>query len=330
MNVTALKKGTAVVAVWYDAINVYNANPPAANDWSVFGATAPERYGVFVVSVGDDSSVTWNPVSHDGDWDAEFDVVYYNGDAGCFTFAPDEDVTSVTVQNVYGTTLGAAQTVTASADGSYAVPVTTGANIIAVTTADGTDYQIVRAKKISYTITNNTTGESEVNGAPAISTEDSVTISFDKLDMPIPKMSGIYNPGYLGTAKTAYELNDSLLLTSAGTQYDFSTKNSITFIAHVAGENSLKGYISLSSMGSDFGMHRGITDEGVPANLSAAEVFGDFGVLPDITFTVTDSGAKASYEDATKITSLTVKGANSSGLWETSISFSLFIPASMP
>lgn len=313
MNITALKQGTAVVAVYYDALDVYGANPSNATGITTFGATDPARYGVFVVNVGDDSSVAWNPVSHDGGWDAEFDVVYYNGDAGCFTFKPTETVSAVTVQNVNGKTLGSVQTVTAAEDGSYAVPVTTGANVIAVTTESGTDYQVVRAKKISYTITNNTTGESAVNSAPVINTEDSVKITFDKLDMPIPKMSGIYNPGYLGTAKTAYLLNDSMLLTSAGTQYDFSTKNSITFTAHVAGENSLKGYISLSSMGSDFGMHRGITDEGVPANMNASEKFGDFGVLPEITFTVEDNGKTASYENATAITSLTVKGANSTG-----------------
>ena len=75
----------------------------------------------------------------------------------------------MTVQNVYGTTLSEAQTVTVSADGSYAVPVTTGANIIAVTTAAGTDYQIVRARKISYTITNNTTGKSEGVISPSFS-----------------------------------------------------------------------------------------------------------------------------------------------------------------
>ena len=301
MNVKAENPGTAVVAVWYDAIDVYNANPPAANAFSTFGATDPARYGIFVVTVGEDKNLSWNPVSADGDWDSEFDTVYYVGESGEFTFNPGA-VGSVTVQNVYGAALGAVQSVSPNADGSYSVPVKTGANIIC---ADG-DYMVVRARQISYTVTNKTTGEAVTNGAPAIKTEDTVEISFSKLDIPLPKMSGIYNPGYMGTGKTAYVLNDTYTLTSAGTQYDFSVNNAITFKAHVAGENSLKGYISLSSMGDNFGNHRNINDDGKPVNTNAGEVFGSFGVLPDISFTVTDSGASGSYENATKITKFSV------------------------
>ena len=315
MNIEAKKAGTAIVAVYYDAIDVYNANPPAASAFSTFGATDPSRYGIFVVTVGDDEDITWNPASQDGDWDAEFDTVYYVGDSGIFTFKPTESVNSVTVRNVLGTDLGTAQTVSAEADGSYKVPVTTGANIIAVETANGTDYQIVRAKKISYTITNETTDEMAINSAPDIKTGDQVTISFGKLDMPVPKMSGVYNPGYMGTAKTAYEINGKSVIMSTGTQYDFasSPKSNITFTAHFAGTNSLKGYISLSSMGDPFGNHRNINDDGKPVNMNAGEVFGSFGSLPDISFEVTDSGEPASYEDATAITALKVMGANSTG-----------------
>ncbi len=305
MNVTALKQGTAIVAVCYDALDVYGANPSNATGITTFGAADPARCGVFVVRVGDDSRVTWNPVSQDGDWDAEFDTVYYTGDSGTFTFKPAQSASSVTVQNVCGTALGGVQSIAVSADGTYTVPVTTGANVIAVTTEAGTDYQIVRAKEISYTIKNKTTGESAVNGAPAIKTGDSVTISLGKLDMPIPKMSGIYNPGYLGTGKTAYMMNGEYLLTSKGTQYDFSSNHDITFTALVEGQNSLQGYISLSSMGSDFGAHRNITDAGAPANMNASEKFGSFGILPDITFTVDENSEyDSSTEDLTKLSSL--------------------------
>lgn len=315
MNVTAIEPGTAVVAVYYDAIDVYGANPANASGYTHFKETDPSRYGIFAVKVGDDGTITWNPASHDGDWDAEFDTVYYSGEQGTFTFRPTESVTKVTVQNVNDLTLGDVKDVNASSDGSFAVPVTNGANIITASIGGKTDTMIVRAKKIGYKITNNTTGEFKENGAPAIKTGDSVTIHLDKLDMPIPKFSGIYNPGYMGTAKNAYDLNGITTLMSAGTQYDFadSPKSDITFTAHFAGINSLKGYVSLSSMGSDFGEHRKVNDDGVPANMNAAEKFGDFGELPAIEFEVADSGKDASYEDATAITSLTVKGANSTG-----------------
>lgn len=307
LNIKALKAGTAIVAIYYDAIDVYGANPPSAESFSRFGATKSDRYGIFVVNVGNDASVTLNSVTSDGDLDAEFDTFYYAGDNYNLVLKPSESIKSIKVTNVVGTSVGSTKNATLK-DGAYSVPLTTGNNIIAIETANGIDYQVVRARKISYTIKNETTGVEKTNAAPEISTGDKVTISFDKLDMPVPKFSGIYNPGYLGTAKTAYMLNDEFLLTSKGTQYDFSTVNSISFTANTPGTNSLEGYISLSSMGSDFGAHRDITDAGVPANMNASEKFGSFGVLPSIKFDVKDTGIKPSYEDSTKVTSISVVG----------------------
>lgn len=261
-----------------------------------YGASDPSRYGVFVVNVGSDTTITWNPSSSDGDWDSEFDTVYYIGDNGTFAFKPD-GVNSVTVQNIYGKTAGEIKNVTAAEDGTFEVPVTSGANIIAASTADGTGYLVVRAKQIHYTFTNTTTSKTMTDSAPEISTGDSVTVSLSGLDIPVPKMSGIYNPGYMGTAKTAYKLNGKYLLTSAGTQYDFAYSEngcSVTFVALVPGTNNLEGYISLSSMGDDFGNHRNTSDNGRAANTNASEKFGQFGILPDITFVVSDSGTLVS------------------------------------
>lgn len=307
LNVSALKEGTAVVAVWYDAINITGSKVG-----TFFGASDPARYGVFVVNVGQDVSANWKVLSSDGDWDSEFDTVYYVGENGLFNLEAS-DIENLTVQNIYGKTAGEIKSV-AKENGKFSVPVTSGANLLTATTAKGTDYMVVRAKEISYTITNNTTGEAKTNAAPAISTGDNVTIALDGLNAPVPKMAGIYNPGYMGTAKLLYNLNDDLTLMSTGTQYDFVSNpkgNSITFDAWVPGINQLEGYISLTSMGDDFGNHRNITDLGRTANMNAAEKMGQFGILPNISFEVANTGATPSYEDVTKLSAVSLFGGPS-------------------
>lgn len=299
MDLQALKEGTALIAVWYDAIDVGGDTRLSGT----YGATDPARYGYVLVNVGADHTVTWNPVSHDGDWDAEFDTAYYFGDHGTLTIAP-EGATAVTVRNINGTTLGSVQTVT-GANGKYDVPVASGSNLITVTTAGGTDYMLARAKKIQYTIENKTTGKTSADSDFVIRKGDELCVHFDQFNMPVAKMSGIYNPGYTGTAKTCYALNGKYALSSVGTQYDLITdaKSCITFKAMVVGENVLtEGYIQSGSMGDPFGNHRNITDAGRPANFAAVNVTGYFGSIEDIRFTVEDNAeAEFKYEDMVKL-----------------------------
>lgn len=309
MNITAKKAGTALVAVYYDAIDVYGANPCNASGISTFGAADPARYGVFTVCVGDTGSVTWNPQSESGSWDAEFDTVSYMGESGVFSFKPSGTVTAVSVQNVLGTTPGAVQTVTAQ-DGAYNVPVTEGANVITVTTAAGTDTLVVRAKEVRVRIKNNTTNKTDADEGFEIHQGDSITVSFDHVNMPIPKFSGIYNPGFPKTIFTKYILNDEYDLLSGGTQYNYPVEagHALTFKAELVGENRLThGTTNLTNMGSAFGEHRKLTDAGVPANLNAAESAPtNFGTLPDVTFTVLENGGSQPSGDLSKMKSLSL------------------------
>jgi len=67
------------------------------------------------------------------------------------------------------------------------------------------------------------------------------------------------------------------------------------------------GYISLSSMGDDFGNHRNATDTGRAVNTNASEKFGSFGSLPQISFTAKDSAAGGiTYEEATALKSVAI------------------------
>ena len=307
MNVTALKNGTAVVAVYYDAIDVYGATPANATGITTFGASDPARYGYVVIHVGQDVTADVKPLTSDGDWDAEFDTVYYTGDeGGVFSFT-SSDATAVTVKNLYAATMGAEVSAAKDADGKWNVPVKAGSNLIAITTAQGIDYRLVRAAKVTVTYTNVTTSQSDSDITKLKITQgDTLKIHVDGLHMPIPKMSGVYNPGYPGTVKVAYLLNNEFVLMSAGTQYDFvsSARSDVTFKVLTSGENKLSGYISLSSMGDDFGNHRNITDEGKPVNMNASEKFGTFGILPAVSFNVQSGTSDITYDDATSIKKL--------------------------
>lgn len=304
MDLRAIKEGTAVIAVWYDAIDV-GGNTTLKG---TYGATDPARYGYVVVNVGPDHTVSFRPVSYDGNWDAEFDTAYYFGDHGTLTIAP-EGVKSVSVQNFNGINKGTMQIVTGK-NGKYDVPLTSGSNLITVTTAEGSDYMFARAKKIAYTVENKTTGEKVVGGAPAIRKGDTVCIHFDQFNMPVAKMSGIYNPGFTGTAKTCYTLNEKYSVSSVGTQYDYITdaKSCITFTAMIPGKNTLSGgYIQSGSMGDKFGNHRNLTDGGRGTNFSAVNVTGYFGSIEDISFTVEDNpDASVNYQDMVKLKKLSI------------------------
>jgi|GEM_PF-693861 len=303
MNITAQRQGTAVLAVWYDAISITGSG--VGNGF--YGASDPARYGYVVVTVGSDATVAINPVSQDGDWDAEFDTVYYTGDNGTFSFTSDA-ATSVTVANLYGSSMGAARSVTKGEDGKWNVPVQSGSNLITINSAAGTDYRLVRAARITITYTNVTTQQTANDIADlTVNAGDTLKLHFNGLHMPVPKMSGIYNPGYMGTAKTAYVLDGKYSVLSAGTQYDFSVseKSDLSFKVPTAGEHTLKGYISLSSMGDDFGNHRNITDDGRAANMNASEKFGSFGILPELSFTAAEGSASAfTYDEVTKLNSV--------------------------
>lgn len=309
MDVTAEKPGQALIAVWYDAIDVLASEKKETTLNGTYGATDPARYGYVLVNVGEDYTANWEVVSEDGDWDAEFDTVYYYGDEGTFEFIP-ENATSVTVQNISGTTLGAVRN--AEFEGALCkVPVQSGSNLITVNTPDGTDYMLVRAKKVTCTIENVTTGKTSNDEDFAVNLGDTVTVHFDQFNMPVPKMSGIYNPGYMGTAMTKFLLNDTYSLTSKGTQYDYicDEKSSITFDALIPGENVLSGgFIQSGSMGDNFGNHRNITDAGRGTNFSAVNVTGYFGSIEDIHFIVEDGEANVNYDDMVNLTSVSVKG----------------------
>lgn len=300
--VSAVGNGTAIVLVTYDAINV-----SSATGGPFFGAIWPENTGVFVVKVGDtdDSGITANMKINESlntatttnkvagvNVDAELDVFYYPSDKDGYdyTFTPT-GVTNVDMaQSTVGDTLSfngfSTNNVMANADGSYTLHLTYGKSIVRLTSATGgVEYQILRAKPVSYTITNSTTTGTDFHPG------DKVTIVFNTVYHSCNKLAGVYNMA----AKIIYTVN-STTINSTANQYTFAETTAAQTISSTipASWDITKtfdftgGVINVNGFGDPYGGHRDITlESGKNPNFTAVRRNAYFGALPTISVPVT-------------------------------------------
>lgn len=261
----AVKDGISIIEVTYDAIEVTGS----ASYSGLYGAIDPSRKGLFVVNVGGDTSTAIDMT----DWDSDFDTVYFLGERGKFSFAPASN--EVMTVEADGTSISA------NAGGTYTIPIKRGNNLITVTAGSTTEYLVVKGDKLTANIANVTNPDSPIKQG------DTIQVSFDGLHMPIPKMGGMYNPGYKSTIKAEYTLPDGSKITSGGAQYDFISNHTITITVYDEGILKLTGgSIPMTCMGMEIGGHRSITDTGIPANFNASEIAGRYCILPDMEIEV--------------------------------------------
>ncbi len=271
--IKAEKEGISIIEVTYNAIEI-GGNTLYTG---IYGAVDPMRKGLFVVNV-DGNTDTQITIPK---WDSDFDTVYFLEETGTYNFKPVSDgVMTVMCNDVE---------ICANNDGSYTLPLNQGNNIVSVTAGDTVEYIVIKGKRITVNITNQTSPDKPVKQG------DTVNISFEGIYMPIPKFSGIYNPGFGGTIKAAYTNSDGEELLSAGAQYDFINNNTISFTAKEKGAFKLNnGHIALTCMGYAPGSHREITDFGIGSNFNAPTSSYSYSVLPDISFEVKEN-TDASY-----------------------------------
>lgn len=306
--ITALEKGTVIVLVTYDAMNI-----DFGSGKEFYGAIWPENTGVFVVSVGTEESgiatgMTINEgknsdtVKLSGDAiDAEHDVIYFAGESGFYTFTPETEGVSVFAANpTEDTTVSyrGFSKVEKNADSSFTVPLKNGRNIVKLTKDGKSEYQVITAKKVSITVNN----EEEVHAG------DALNIVFDTLYHPANKLAGVYNmtaiPVY--TKVSGYEDKFS---GGSSAQYNFANNANSQKISNVLKEKNAWGVISYekdteltvpddyqydtfilsggmlyaSGWGDAYGNHRGITlTDGKAPNLTSEVRLGWLGSLPDI------------------------------------------------
>ncbi|MDD6191273.1 MAG: DUF4430 domain-containing protein, partial [Firmicutes bacterium] len=323
--ITAVGKGTVIVLVTYDAINI-----PSAAGGPFFGAIWPENTGVFVVSVGvEESGIETGMMINEGKnttdsklsgdaIDAEHDVIYFVGEKGEYTFTPVTDDVSVYVANPTVSdkmTFSGFKAVKKNTDGSVTVPLVEGRNIVKLEKNGKTEYQIITAKKITYTI----------NGGEQVKAGDTISIIFDKIYNPVGKLAGVYNPTTVIMYNTVSGYED-ILIGGTGSQYNFASNIAAQTVANIVTKtiNAQWGTVSIKKgntiiipddyaedtftisegtlfayyYGDPAGNHREITYEnGKGPNLNANQRQTYLGALPDIEIPVAATDAELSRID---------------------------------
>ena len=304
MNITALKEGTAILEVTYDAIEIMEREVGGGEISGMggltFNACDPTRTALIVVQVGaEDTDINFGIVNNGGNaWDSEFDTVYFLGDQGQLELNPK--VGSGTIEEVaVSNNKGASWTTLEGNNGTYIANILPGNNIIRITKGDGTvSYQIVRGDRIAYTVAELTefSGETTADGDGIIEAGEKVAISFTGQHNPFGKMAGIYNPW---NWHTRYEFESTTLKGAAG-MYTYAHYSQVFLtIPEDAQPGEVytltNGYTELgTAFGSGGGGHRNAGDV-VPPSMDAPDsVPGAFNIFPDLTITV---GSKADSVD---------------------------------
>ena len=289
--------GTDIVAVTYDAIDMYSNKDVAGTHGGFFPANNPERTGVFVITneaAGTaDAAVSFNGgtgSSRGAEWDYNYDTWYYlNTDEAPeldFTVNAAEGATVsyavVTTNDAMQSTLSGWKNLEADEKGTYhasLLPFRTagtlgGTVIIKMVDSTGTSYRLVRVAQTSVTVKNAS------NSGEPIMPGDKVTLSFDGLYRGVDKVSGIFNPTLL---YLNYSTEEDESMGSLG-QYQQMDRASVTVemptdITFPEGSDKTTvmvtdGYISggMYSAPSPFDTLYNMTDTGVGTNFSAVNI----------------------------------------------------------
>ena len=299
--------GTDIIAVNYDAIDMYSSADNAGTHGGLFPATAPERTGVFVITNEGEGTANANirfnggtESSRGSEWDYNYDTWYYlNTDTAPtldFTVTGTGDVSVsyalVTTNSALQSSLSGWTSVSADEDGAFHADLLQfrsagtkgGTVIIKMTDSTGTSYRLARVAEMTATVTNaSNPGENFMPG-------DKVKIAFDGLYRAVNKVAGIFNPTtyYLRYSAGETEYNGSLA------QYQQMDKATVTLtipedLELPEGEDATvctftNGYIfgSMYSASSPFDTLYHMTDTGVGTNFSAVGVSFVLSRLADI------------------------------------------------
>lgn len=297
----AEKEGTAIVLVTYDSMT-----HKTAMGGERLSAIWPEFTGVFVVKVGgEESDIDTNMVidrlnGTSGEVDAEHDILFYTGENGAeYSFKPEEGSTvSIARSSIKDGKMTfdgfSSEGITVADDGTVTLSgLTGGRHIVRVAKGDEVTYQVLTARQVSYTLTDE--DGNELTSAGMVKPGESVTIQFNGLVHPIEKMAGAYN--FHATLHYLAQDNETGFenkATSPFGVYDFSsdlTKQKITVKVPEDWDFdnlTLHGAIKEGGFANvGFGGHRGFAYEtGYAFNPSSPNKTGHNAVLPVIRIAV--------------------------------------------
>ena len=284
---TALKPGTAVIQVNYDAFT--------HTEGDYFPACSVVNTGYAVITVGETGTASITCSDNLENW-RHYDTIYYleGQDTVPFTFT----ATAAGAANLKVTCNGLE--VKPNSDGSYTAALENRSNIIGVVATDAAGntrslYRVVDARVMRVNVKNTKDDSSEIHVG------DTAEVSFTGITMPVYKLATIYNPcfgpdAYGGVDEYGYPTyvaySNSVLGAFRGNchQWDLATKNSFKVTFTQAGRYRFDS----DGIHSDWWGHRLYWDTKVQGKADnpffyAPIIQGVFSTLPSFYITV-DSG----------------------------------------
>ena len=290
----------SIIAVYYDSVDVNPSNH--GSHGGLFPATSPERVGVIVVGGTGvthgtaDAKVKYNMASgvtttrsEDGDYN--YDTWFYEtsetNPALDFTVNATGSVkveyALAATDNSMKTTVSGFQSVSADADGNYAVPLAGfntigngkgGTVILKMTDSTGVSYRLVRVAKVTIT------AENVSNPGEPIMPGDQVKLSFDGMYRAVNKISGIFNPTIFKptyfAGETKYEGTLGQYQKMDNATVTVTIPEDVTFAdgAATAQYTLTNGYTygSMYAAANPFAFLYSMTDTGVGTNFNAVTV----------------------------------------------------------
>jgi hypothetical protein len=279
-TITALKTGTAIVEVTYDALDAAQAGTPGLPTGR-YGATNPQRKGLAVITVGEiaqgdvEVRLPWTETGTFAAWDSEFDTWYFAGESEQITIHP----TAADVVSVQSWNPDAQDDWVDVIDG--ALTLYPGNNIVKVTNGDGLSYyKVIRGNTVEIQAV------SDIGDRP-LKAGDQVRVLWGGSipAYPVAKISGVYNPGVYNLYNTwdnTFTVTQKMI--DDGVLYDASVWKNVNPKTPVG-----DGYYRLGSTVG--GGHRGSTLTGAAntspnAGKSAASTHAaPFSVIPPVRLT---------------------------------------------
>lgn len=290
----------SIIAVYYDSVDVNPSNH--GSHGGLFPATSPERVGVIVVGGTGvthgtaDAKVKYNMASgvtttRSEDWDYNYDTWFYEtsetNPALDFTVNATGSVkveyALAATDNSMKTTVSGFQSVSADADGNYAVPLAGfntigngkgGTVILKMADSTGVSYRLVRVAKVTIT------AENVSNPGENIMPGDQVKLSFDGMYRAVNKISGIFNPTifkptyFAGETKYEGTLGQYQKMDNATVTVTIPEDVTLADGAATAQYTLTNGYTygSMYAAANPFAFLYSMTDTGVGTNFNAVTV----------------------------------------------------------
>lgn len=336
----------SIIAVYYDSVDVNPSNH--GSHGGLFPATSPERVGVIVVGGTGvthgtaDAKVKYNMASgvtttRSEDWDYNYDTWFYEtsetNPALDFTVNATGSVkveyALAATDNSMKTTVSGFQSVSADADGNYAVPLAGfntigngkgGTVILKMTDSTGVSYRLVRVAKVTIT------SENVSNPGEPIMPGDQVKLSFDGMYRAVNKISGIFNPTNFKptyfAGETKYEGTLGQYQKMDNATVTVTIPEDVTFAdgAATAQYTLTNGYTYgfMYSAANPFAFLYSMTDTGVGTNFNAVTVNYYMNHYADAVITVTrkvnyDVNLNITDENGSAVSDVTVTLTDSKG-----------------